>query len=69
MESRTDTGRLIQPADANGQQVSIADIEVDAPSSAKPSRFAAVIDVDKEGGVQCQKSASRPFCETWRNVK
>jgi hypothetical protein len=31
MESRTDTGRLIQPADANGQQVSIARIEVDTP--------------------------------------
>jgi hypothetical protein len=31
MESRTDTGGLIQQANANGQQVSIAHIEADAP--------------------------------------
>ena len=31
MESWTDTGGLIQEADANGQQVSIAHIEADAP--------------------------------------
>ena len=31
MESRRDTGRLIQPANANGQHVSVAHIEIHAP--------------------------------------
>jgi hypothetical protein len=56
MESRTDTGGLIQVADANGQQVSIAHIEADA----RPTRAADHASTKTLPGL-CDEFAAKQF--------
>jgi hypothetical protein len=61
MESRPDTGGLIQPADADGEQVSIAHVEADT----YPTRFADHALTKTLPGLCDEFAAKQIKCSPW----